>query len=72
VLQTGIATVPTEEGAAYGAALLAATGVGWYETVDEATSSLEIEPSATPSGDVDLYRETHQRYRELYPLLRGR
>lgn len=71
VLDTGIATVPTEEGAAYGAALLAATGVGWFDTVDDAARVVEIEPSASPSGSVDLYREAHERYRDLYPALKS-
>ncbi len=70
VLQTRIATVSTEEGAAYGAALLAATGVGWFDTVDDAAALLDVEPSASPSGDVDLYREAHSRYGELYPALK--
>ena len=34
VLEAEIATVPTEEGAAYGAALLAAVGAEWFDTVE--------------------------------------
>ncbi len=70
VLETEIATVPTEEGAAYGAALLAAVGAGWFDTVEEATEALvSVKPGETPSGDVPLYREAHTRYQALYPAL---
>jgi xylulokinase len=70
VLGAEIATVPTEEGAAYGAALLAAVGAGWYPSVEETTDAVvEVVPSALPSADVDLYREAHLRYQALYPAL---
>jgi xylulokinase len=72
VLQTEIALAPTEEGAAYGAALLAAVGAGWSESVEEATEKvIRVEPAASPSSDVALYAETHQRYRRLYPALKA-
>jgi xylulokinase len=70
VLDVEIATVPTEEGAAYGAALLAAVGAGWHPTVDEATAAVvRVEPAAQPSDDVGLYRDAHTRYQGLYPAL---
>ncbi len=70
VLEAGIATVPTEEGAAYGAALLAAVGAGWYPSVEAATESVvDVDPVNEPSGDVDLYRQAHARYQALYPAL---
>ena len=40
VLGAEIATVSTTEGAAYGAALLAAVASGWFANVDEATAQL--------------------------------
>lgn len=70
VLETEIATVPTEEGAAYGAALLAAVGAGWHGSVEEAAAAVvEVEPAARPSDDVDLYRSAHDAYQGLYPAL---
>jgi len=70
VLETEIAMVPTEEGAAYGAALLAAVGAGWYPSVEAATTAVvDVEPSARPSGNVDLYRTTHELYKDLYSAL---
>jgi xylulokinase len=70
VLETGIATVGTEEGAAYGAALLAAVGAKWFDTVEAAAASaVGVEPSAAPSADVETYRSAHGAYRDLYPAL---
>lgn len=71
VLQAEIVTVATEEGAAYGAALLAGVGAGWFSDVDEACGAVvTVEPSATPSAQVPVYSESHARYRQLYPALR--
>jgi xylulokinase len=70
VLEAEIATVGTEEGAAYGAALLAAVGAGWFSSVDDATGQVvKARPTERPSADVDVYRAAHAAYRELYPAL---
>ncbi|MFZ0626215.1 MAG: FGGY-family carbohydrate kinase, partial [Acidimicrobiia bacterium] len=70
VLEAEIATVPTEEGAAYGAAVLAAVGAGWFESVDQACAEVvSVNPAAAPGDDVESYREAHARYVELYPAL---
>lgn len=70
VLRAEISTVATEEGAAYGAALLAATGAGWFKTVEEACrEAVTIHPSASPSSDIARYQEAHEIYRDLYPAL---
>ena len=70
VLGAEIAIVPTEEGAAYGAAILAAVGAGWFPSVEEATERVvTVEPVATPTEDVGLYREAHAAYQGLYPAL---
>ncbi len=70
VLEAEIATVPTEEGAAYGAAVLAAVGAGWFESVDQACAEVvSVNPAAAPGDDVEIYREAHARYVELYPAL---
>jgi xylulokinase len=71
VLGTEIATVPTEEGAAYGAGLLAAVGAGWFESVEAASKSVvQVEPVADPSGLESVYGGAHGRFRDLYPALR--
>ena len=69
VLEAEIATVQTQEGAAYGAALLAAVGAGWFESVDDACQEAVSAGQAVEPGDSALYREIHGRYRDLYPAL---
>ncbi len=70
VLDAGIATVKTEEGAAYGAALLAAVGSGLLPDVDAACRVMvNVEPSEEPSDLRSIYGEAHGLYRGLYPAL---
>jgi xylulokinase len=60
----------TTEGAAFGAALLAGVGAGWFSTVDDAVAAIvRAEPAAEPGPEVTRYAELHARYRELYPAL---
>lgn len=71
VLDARIDTVATEEGAAYGAALLASVGAGQHTSVDAAvTKMVASEPASWPSGLVDRYSTLHERYQALYPALR--
>ena len=70
VLEAEIATVATTEGAAYGAATLAAVGAGWFERVADATGSwVSTTVVASPGPDAPAYRERHAAYRALYPAL---
>ncbi|MGZ6339891.1 MAG: FGGY-family carbohydrate kinase, partial [Candidatus Limnocylindrales bacterium] len=70
VLAAEIATVSTTEGAAYGAAVLAAVGAGWFATVEAASGVLvSATPVAAPGPDARRYAEVHAIYRELYPAL---
>ncbi len=70
VLRAEIVTVPAQEGAAYGAALLAATGAGWFPSVEDAAAAVvETVPAARPSDRVELYAGAHERYDGLYPAL---
>jgi xylulokinase len=70
VLDAEIATVSTTEGAAYGAALLAAVASGWFATVEAAADALiTASPVASPGPDVARYAELHAIYRGLYPAL---
>jgi xylulokinase len=72
VLGTQIATVTTSEGAAFGAALLAAVGAGWHPTVAAASDALvRATPVAEPGADAATYATGHALYRELYPALAG-
>lgn len=59
------------EGGAYGAALIAGLGLGWYKTQEEAVSSLRTEKSFRPdAGHVPLCRKSYEIYRRIYPALR--
>jgi xylulokinase len=71
VLGAEIATVRTTEGAAFGAAVLATVGAGWYATTQEAAAALVTATvAATPGPDAGPYAAAHAVYRELYPALR--
>ena len=70
VLEAEIAQPTTTEGAAYGAALCAAVGAGWFSTVEEATTAVvTAEPMAAPGTSAVAYAEQYAAYRELYPAL---
>ena len=70
VLETEIATVGTAEGAAYGAGLLAAVGVGWYPDAGAAARAwVTVTPVAQPGADASVYAEAQAIYRDLYPAL---
>jgi xylulokinase len=64
--------VAAEEGAAYGAALLAGVGAGVWRTVDDACDAVvrvvtRIEPDKT---DQATLARQYERYRRLYPALK--
>ena len=66
-----IVTVNTAEGAAYGAALLAAAGAGAFESVESACdATIQITGSTKPGADRKIYDKIYPQYCELYPLLK--
>ena len=70
VLESRIVTTQTHEGAAYGAATLAAVGAGWEKTAPSACDRwVTITRSVEPTPTADVYREIHHRYGSLYPAL---
>lgn len=70
VLQAELVTVNTTEGAAYGAALLAAVGMGAYGSVSEACgSAVHVTGSVSPGADSAAYQELYPLYQCLYPAL---
>lgn len=65
--------VASEEGAAYGAAILAGVGAGVWKSVDEACDAVvhvaeRIKPDA---GRVAAMERGYQNYRRIYPALRS-
>jgi xylulokinase len=71
VLETRVVTTTTSEGAAQGAAMLAAVGAGWFSTVEDACRQVVVlDERVDPSpAAADVYRERHAQYRSLYPAL---
>ena len=71
VLDAEIATVNTTEGAAFGAALLAAPAGGGATNVHEAVNdAVRVTPVAAPGSASAAYATAQAVYRELYPSLR--
>ncbi len=71
VLDAELVTVNTTEGAAYGAALLAATGTGIFPDVESAcAATVQATGSTAPGPSTPTYQELYPLYRELYPALR--
>ncbi len=68
-----VETVAAEEGAAYGAAILAGVGVGFWPSVDDACEQVvhRSEVTAPLADAVAAMRRQYLRYRRLYPALRG-
>jgi len=66
-------TVTADEGAAFGAAILAAVGIGRWPTVDAACDALVRRAGVTtPQPDaVSLMNERYDAYRRIYPALRN-
>ena len=70
VLDAEVRTVATAEGAAQGAAMLAAVGAGWFVSAQEASAAwLRLDQPTTPGADVATYSEVYESYRNLYPAL---
>jgi len=66
-----VVTLETQEGSAYGAALLALSGTGAYASVQEACRAAihEVESLAPQAGAP--YAEGHRIYQSLYPALKS-
>jgi xylulokinase len=68
-----VASLESQEGSAYGAALLAAVGTGEFSSVPEICRAVirERESLLPRPRETALYAEGHQTYRALYPALRS-
>ena len=63
--------VETEEGAAYGAALLAGVGGGAWPSVDEAcAATVRVRSRIDPSEEANLMNTRYKTFQSLYPALR--
>ncbi len=72
VLDCELVSVNTTEGAAYGAALLAAVGAGvWPDVPSACRAVVQMTGSVTPDAErVSVYKGLYTRYGELYPALK--
>ena len=67
-----IRTLKVEEGAPYGALLLAGIGVGMYEDVEEASKVIELGAVQEPNKkNTAVYRDFYLLYRNLYTNLKS-
>lgn len=72
VLGSELVTVDTQEGAAYGAALLAATGAGAFGDVPSACrTAIKITGNTQPGANAAAYNALYSIYRQLYPALQS-
>ena len=73
VMNMKVDIIESEEGPGYGAAILAAVGCGVFSSVEEAAKKL-VKVVATEEPDPELtakYEERYQKFRKLYPALKG-
>ena len=68
-----VVVLETQEGSAYGAALLALAGTGGASSVTELCREAihEVDSVAPRPAEQDLYSRGHKVYQSLYPALRG-
>ncbi len=73
VFEIEVARVGGDEGPAYGAAILAATGAGIYKSVEETCAAyIRVRDVRQPDlAGREKYRELYGLYRALYPDLKG-
>ena len=72
VMDKRVATLETQEGSAYGAALLSLAGTGEYSSVPEVCRvAIKETDSVSPDAkDAAFYKRGHKVYRDLYPALK--
>ena len=71
VFNKPVVTLESQEGSAYGAALLALAGGGEYASVPEVcrVAIREVETVSPSAADASLYGKAHRVYQSLYPAL---
>ncbi len=72
VLAKPVVTLATQEGSAYGVALLAMVGTGAYSSVEEACRATirEVDTTASRPAEVEFYSKSHKIYQAIYPALK--
>lgn len=69
ILNTRVVTLDTEEGPGLGAAMIAAIGVGWYETFEDcvAHTITDVDRIDPIPGNVVEYKKIYDLYTQIYP-----
>lgn len=71
VLEIPVESPVTEQGPAYGAAILAMVGAGEYGDVITAAEKLvKAKDTVYPSENLEYYRKKYENFRALYPALK--
>ncbi|MBH1941552.1 xylulokinase [Mobilitalea sibirica] len=72
VLNVKVDKINSEEGPAFGAAILACVGCGKYNSVEEATTKLikVIDTTEQDAAIVDKYNKKYDVFKQLYPSLK--
>jgi len=71
IFSVEIVTINSIEGAAFGAALLAATGSGAFVSVEKAClDTIKIIDTVKPSENCQVYQDAYAEYCQLYPSLK--
>ena len=73
VLELPLERVAVDEGAAFGAAILAGVAAGLWDDVPAATAAtVRVRDTVEPVAEwVEVYREGRERFRALYPAVNG-
>ncbi|MFC7395532.1 xylulokinase [Scopulibacillus cellulosilyticus] len=69
IFNTKVIKLATEEGPSLGAAIIAATGLDWYPTVQDcANAFVKVDKVVYPdTKNVETYRKLFKIYKEIYP-----
>jgi xylulokinase len=70
VMNRRVVTLQSQEGSAYGAALLALVGTGEYGSVPEVCRAAVRETAEVAPRDAAVYDRAYKIYRSLYPALK--
>ena len=71
ILDKKVVTLETQEGSAYGAALLALAGTGEYGSVPEVCRAAIHETESVQPQTATPYTQGHKTYQSLYPALKN-
>jgi xylulokinase len=73
VMNLRVDVIESEEGPGYGAAILAAVGCGEYSSVEEAANKIvKVVDTVEPEAElVEKYEERYQKFRQIYPSVKG-